>query len=114
VILLIHGLEFDKPYFQSLIKFLDEEKKQSKVILPADTDIFNAFNYCPFDQTKVVIIGQGKHHQVESFAIRFADFYTFRFRSLPRAWTGTRAIVFCTIWDCGTTKSAKHIQRARE
>lgn len=29
------------------------------MILPAETDIFSAFNYCPFDKTKVVIIGQG-------------------------------------------------------
>jgi uracil-DNA glycosylase len=54
--------EFEKPYFVELIKFLDEEKKQSKVILPAETDIFNAFNYCPFDKTKVVIIGQDPYH----------------------------------------------------
>ncbi len=52
-------LEFEKPYFSELIQFLDNEKKQSKVILPAEGDVFNAFNYCPFDKTKVVIIGQG-------------------------------------------------------
>jgi len=50
--------EFKKPYFQGIIKFLDQEKKNGVKILPPLCDVFNAFNYTPFDKVRVVIIGQ--------------------------------------------------------
>jgi uracil-DNA glycosylase len=53
--------EFSKPYFQQLKTFLVEEKKQFKVFPPGNS-IFAAFNFTPFDQLKVVIIGQDPYH----------------------------------------------------
>lgn len=53
--------EFEKPYFQQLKEFLVTEKK-SHVIYPPGLLIFNAFNSTPFDQVKVVLIGQDPYH----------------------------------------------------
>ncbi|MCQ2959704.1 MAG: uracil-DNA glycosylase [Bacteroidales bacterium] len=53
--------EFNKPYFQTLKNFLVEEKKKYTVY-PAGSNIFNAFAYTPFDNVKVVIIGQDPYH----------------------------------------------------
>ncbi len=54
--------EFSKPYMLNLRKFLLEEKKAGKTIYPESDDIFNAFNYTPFSNTKVIIIGQDPYH----------------------------------------------------
>lgn len=56
------GQEFEKPYMQSLKKFLQEEKKAGKVIYPKGSQIFNAFSLTPFDEVKVVILGQDPYH----------------------------------------------------
>ena len=53
--------EFSKPYFQQLKTFLVEEKKQFRIFPPGNS-IFAAFNLTPFDQLKVVIIGQDPYH----------------------------------------------------
>lgn len=53
--------EFEKPYFKSLIDYVKSEYKSQKCY-PKGSDIFNAFDYCPFDQTKVVILGQDPYH----------------------------------------------------
>lgn len=53
--------EQKKEYFIKLQTFVDREY-QTKTIFPAKEDIFNAFNYCPFNETKVVIIGQDPYH----------------------------------------------------
>lgn len=53
--------EFNKPYFVALKEFLVEEKKKY-VVYPAGANIFNAFACTPFDQVKVVIIGQDPYH----------------------------------------------------
>jgi uracil-DNA glycosylase len=53
--------EFDKPYFQELAAFVKEEY-QSKKIFPPPKDIFKAFDLCPFDKVKVVILGQDPYH----------------------------------------------------
>lgn len=50
--------EFDQPYFQGLISFIKAEKKAGKIIYPPGSLIFNAFDTTPFDQVKVVILGQ--------------------------------------------------------
>ncbi len=55
--------EFDKSYFQTLVDFVKSEYQNHKVYPPAK-DIFNAFEYAPFDQTRVVIIGQDPYHGV--------------------------------------------------
>ncbi len=56
------GDELEKPYMQALRHFLKEEKAAGKVIYPPGPLIFNAFNHTPFDQVKVVIIGQDPYH----------------------------------------------------
>ncbi len=53
--------EFDKDYFTGLTDFVREEYKQTTVYPPGKF-IFNAFNLCPFDRVKVVIIGQDPYH----------------------------------------------------
>jgi len=54
--------EFQKPYFSQIKQFLQQEKAEGKTIFPAGTNIFNAFNTTPFDQVKVVILGQDPYH----------------------------------------------------
>jgi len=53
--------EFDKAYFGELINFVKQEY-QTQTIFPPGKEIFNAFNLCPFNQLKVVIIGQDPYH----------------------------------------------------
>ena len=54
--------EFGKPYMVELKKFLQQEKQAGHTVYPKGTDIFNAFNTTPFDQVKVVILGQDPYH----------------------------------------------------
>lgn len=54
--------EFDKPYFEQLTQFVRAEY-QTRTIYPPARLIFNAFNLCPFDKVKVVIIGQDPYHE---------------------------------------------------
>jgi len=54
--------EFKKGYFQKILEFLEKEKQAAKQIFPPEPDIFAAFNMTPFDQIKVVIIGQDPYH----------------------------------------------------
>ena len=54
--------EINQPYVQELKKFLEEEKKAGKTIYPPEPLIFNAFLQTPFDQVKVVIVGQDPYH----------------------------------------------------
>ena len=56
------GYEFDRPYMAQLKQFLQEQKTARKVIYPAGSEIFNALNTTPFDQVKVVILGQDPYH----------------------------------------------------
>ena len=56
------GEEFNKPYMQALRAFLKREKMAGKTIFPPSPLIFNAFNHTPFDQVRVVIIGQDPYH----------------------------------------------------
>lgn len=53
--------EFSSSYFSSLKEFLVEEKKKNKVY-PPGISIFNAFNFTPFNQVRVVILGQDPYH----------------------------------------------------
>jgi uracil-DNA glycosylase len=54
--------EFEQPYFTAIKAFLLEEKKNGKTIYPPGHLIFNAFNLTPFNEVKVVIIGQDPYH----------------------------------------------------
>ena len=53
--------EFDKPYFESLVKFVKDEYARH-TIYPPGKKMFNAFDSCPFDAVKVVILGQDPYH----------------------------------------------------
>lgn len=53
--------EFEKPYFSKLIEFVKTEYGSTKVYPPGKF-IFNAFDKCTFDNTKVVILGQDPYH----------------------------------------------------
>ena len=53
--------EFEREYFKKLVYFVKEEYS-SKKIFPKGSDIFRAFELCPFDKVKVVIIGQDPYH----------------------------------------------------
>ncbi len=53
--------EFNKPYFESLVSFV-KSAYQSRTVYPPGKLIFNAFEMCPFDQVKVVILGQDPYH----------------------------------------------------
>jgi uracil-DNA glycosylase len=53
--------EFSKPYFDELVEFVKGEYATGE-IYPAGRNIFRAFDKCPFDKLKVVIIGQDPYH----------------------------------------------------
>jgi len=53
--------QFAQPYFQSLSEFVREEYSNHKIYPPAGL-IFSAFDSCPFNDVKVVIIGQDPYH----------------------------------------------------
>ncbi len=55
--------EFDKPYFELLTSFVRHEYLTKQCFPPAKL-IFNAFDSCPFDRVRVVIIGQDPYHDV--------------------------------------------------
>jgi uracil-DNA glycosylase len=54
--------EFSKPYFKQLVLHLKTEKQLGKTIYPAGRFIFNAFDATPFQNVKVVILGQDPYH----------------------------------------------------
>ena len=53
--------EFEKPYFAQLTEFVRQEYA-SRRIFPRGSNIFRAFDKCPFDRLKVVVIGQDPYH----------------------------------------------------
>ena len=55
--------EFDKPYFELLTTFV-RQQYQTRQCFPPARLIFNAFDSCPFNQVRVVIIGQDPYHDV--------------------------------------------------
>jgi uracil-DNA glycosylase len=72
------GDELQQPYMQGLRDFLKQEKAAGKTIYPASPLIFNAFNHTPFEQVRVVIIGQDPYHgqdnkgQVQAHGLSFS------------------------------------------
>ncbi len=56
--------EFEKPYFKDLSTFVRDEYTKRKVY-PPPKDVFRAFDLCPFDKVKVVILGQDPYHGVK-------------------------------------------------
>ena len=55
--------EFNKPYFKDLTSFVKDEYSKHQCF-PSGKQIFAAFDWCPFDNLKVVIIGQDPYHGV--------------------------------------------------
>jgi len=53
--------EFKKDYFKTLVEFVKNEY-QHHTVYPQGSKIFSAFENCPFDKTKVIIIGQDPYH----------------------------------------------------
>ena len=67
--------EFDAPYFSQLTQFVRKEYATGPCYPPGN-QIFNAFNLCPFDKVKVVILGQDPYHeegQAEGLCFSVAD-----------------------------------------
>lgn len=56
------GEEFEKRYFTELAEFVRTEYNNNRCYPPGSL-IFNAFNLCPFDKVRVVIIGQDPYHE---------------------------------------------------
>src|SRR5689334_19544997 len=54
--------EFKKPYFKQITEHIKTEKEQGKIIYPPGQLIFNAFEQTPFDEVKVVLLGQDPYH----------------------------------------------------
>jgi len=54
--------EFEKDYMLQLQSFLQQELAQDKVIYPSENNYFNALNLTPFNQVKVIILGQDPYH----------------------------------------------------
>ena len=54
--------EFQKDYMTELREFLKEEYNHGKIVYPAKSQYFLAFDLTPFDQVKVVILGQDPYH----------------------------------------------------
>lgn len=55
------GEEFTKPYFQDLVNHVKRAYKE-ETVFPPGGKIFRAFDSCPFDKVKVVILGQDPYH----------------------------------------------------
>ncbi|HID37122.1 MAG TPA: hypothetical protein EYP39_07105 [Ghiorsea sp.] len=53
---------FDMPYMQELNVFLKAEKEMGKTTFPQNNETFHALNVTPFDNVKVVILGQDPYH----------------------------------------------------
>lgn len=53
--------EFEKPYFAGLAAFVKKEYAEGRVY-PPPKNIFRAFDLCPFEKVKVVILGQDPYH----------------------------------------------------
>ncbi len=54
--------EFDKPYFSAIVQFLKQQKQLGKTIYPEGKWIFNAFTQTPFQEVKVLLLGQDPYH----------------------------------------------------
>lgn len=70
--------EFDKPYFKTLSSFIKKEYSLES-IYPPPKDMFRAFDLCPFEEVKVVILGQDPYHgprQANGLCFAVTEFVT--------------------------------------
>ena len=86
--------EFEKPYFEQLTAKVRQEY-QTCTCYPPGPLIFNAFNLCPFDQVKVVIIGQDPYHEPGqahglSFSVKDGVMYLYVSKIFLPAWRRKR------------------------
>ena len=58
----ILGDEFKKPYFIQLSRIVREAYLGKTAVFPPPKTVFNAFQFCPFDEVRVVILGQDPYH----------------------------------------------------
>ena len=56
------GAEKQKPYFQTLMQRVEEARQSGKTVYPPREDVFNALKLTPFENVKVVILGQDPYH----------------------------------------------------
>ncbi|RKS85823.1 uracil-DNA glycosylase [Orbus hercynius] len=56
------GTEKQKDYFKYILQYVDNERKNGKIIYPPQRDVFNAFRFTAFADIKVVILGQDPYH----------------------------------------------------
>lgn len=54
--------EREKPYFKELLAFVEDERARGVRVYPKNSEVFNALALTPFEQVKVVIIGQDPYH----------------------------------------------------
>ena len=73
--------EFHQPYYAKLYKTVMEEYRTKK-IFPPPQDMFNAFEYTPLNDVKVVILGQDPYHN-DGQANALSNFQTPPLRSAP-------------------------------
>ncbi len=82
------GAEFEKSYFANLTRLVREEYLHHACYPPGPL-IFNAFNLCPFDRVKVVVIGQDPYHEPgQAMGLSFSVPEAYRRR--PRSSTFSR------------------------
>ena len=70
----------DEPYYRELVDKVQEEY-ENKTCYPPEDKIFNAFNLCPFDKVKVVIMGQDPYFnpgQAMGLSFPYLKAYSFR------------------------------------
>jgi len=58
----IIGGEKQKPYFQHILQYVEQRRKEGVVVYPPAPDVFNAFKLTSLEQTKIVILGQDPYH----------------------------------------------------
>lgn len=56
------GAEKQKPYFQSILAFIAQERRAGKIIYPTQQALFSAFKETPYSTLKVVLLGQDPYH----------------------------------------------------
>ena len=97
--------EFEKPYFVALTDFVRQEYATRR-IYPRGSNIFRAFDKCPFDRLKVVIIGQDPYHgpgQANGLCFSVADGIPFP-PSLQNIYKALHNDLGCDITDNGYLK----------
>lgn len=57
--------EFEQPYMQELRQFLAQRRREGATVFPPREQMFQAFNSTPFDQVKVVVLGQDPYHGLQ-------------------------------------------------